>query len=229
VGPKNKSVLVVLVFLLQFPISWAAEFKPRLGHEYQEFFDPPTPVSGISVVGASLLTGETPSTTDALWVYFRQPFKGQLNLEILSADGRFLGRGAFEGSSGSGEWVSLALTPPGKRKPRPADPGQQTLAVSAQAGDRDTVLVAAWGPRPGQLQEQTVRLYVNSRQAQMSVRVDPDPKVPPIKCESLGLTNSVRFDTVCTFSAADMPADRRITLVRRAGLQTETQTVALEL
>jgi hypothetical protein len=210
-------------------VAGAAEFKPLPGHEYQEFYDPPTPVSGISVVGASLLSGQAPSATDALWVYFKEPFKGQLDLEILSADGRFLGRGAFEGSSNRGEWVSLSVAPAGKRRPRPPDPDQATLAVSAQAADRDTVLVAAWGARPDDLKGQKVRLYVNSRQAPMSVRVNPDPKVPPVKCESLGLTNSVRFDAVCTFPAADLPVDRRVTLVRRAGLQTETQTITLEL
>jgi hypothetical protein len=210
-------------------LATAAELKPVRGHEYREFYDPPTKVSGISVVGAVLLTGQAPSTTDALWVYFKQPFEGQLNLEVVSADGRFLGRGAFEGAGDGGDWVLMSVTPTDKRRLRPPDPGQETIAVSAQVTNRETVLVSAWGARPGDLENQKVRLYVNSRQAPMSVRVNPDPKVPPIKCESLGLTNSVRFDAVCTFPAAELPADRRITLVRRAGLQTETQTVTLEL
>lgn len=210
-------------------VAWA-ELKPLPGHEYREFVDPPTPVSGIAVVGAALLTGQVsgPATLakDQLWVYFRQPFSGQLDLELVSADGRFLGRGAFVGSGKGGEWVSLSLEPSGKR---PSDPEQETIAVSAQVANRNTVLVAAWGPPPGELQQRSVRLYVNGRRAQMAVRVNPDPKVPLIKCESLGITNSVRFDTVCTFPAAELAADRKITLVRRDGLQTESQTVMLEL
>jgi hypothetical protein len=39
----------------------------------------------------------------------------------------------------------------------------------------------------------------------------------------------VRFDTVCTFPAADLPPDRKVVLVRRDGMQTESQTVTLEL
>ena len=228
---RKRHLLRVAVgcLLLAATAASAAEFAPVKGREYREFYDPPTPVSGIAVVGATLLTGQGPSTTDELWVHFSQPFSGQIDIEVVSADGRFLGRGAFAGSSGSGEWVALSLQSTDKRGSRPADPGQETIAVSVQAANRNTVMVAAWGARPDQLQLKNVRLYVNSRQAQMGVRVNPDPKVPPVRCERLPLANSVRFDTVCTFPATDVPADGRITLVRRDGLQTETQTVTLEL
>lgn len=218
-----------LAMALVATVTLAAEFKPVPGHEYREFYDPPTPVSGIAVVGATLLTGQALGMTDELWVYFKQPFEGQLDLEVVSADGRFLGRGAFVGSSNSSEWVKLSVAPSGKRKPRPADPAQESIAVSAQIANRGTVLVTSWGQRPGELQEHKLRLYVNSRRAKMGVRVNPDPKVPLIKCEPLGLSNSVRFDTVCTFPAADLPPDRKVVLVRRDGLQTESQTVTLEL
>ena len=221
--------IVALTTGLAAGLTWAAEFTPLAGHEYHEYYDPPTPVSGIAVVGATLLTGEGPATTDDLWVYFKEPFDGQLDLEVVSADGRFLGRGAFVGSTGSEEWVALSLAPSGKRKPRPADDAQETLAVSAHNGSRDTLLVTAWGLRPDDMQQRKVRLYVNSRRAQTGLRVNPDPKVPLIKCERLAAANSVRFDTVCTFPVADLPADRKITLVRRDGLQTESQTVTLDL
>jgi hypothetical protein len=39
----------------------------------------------------------------------------------------------------------------------------------------------------------------------------------------------VRFDTVCTFSAATLPKDGKVTLIRRDGMQTESQTIVLEL
>ena len=207
----------------------AADFRPLPGHEYREYYDPPTPVSGIAVVGAMLLTGEGPSTTEDLWVYFKEPFDGQLDLEVVSADGRFLGRGAFVGSSGRDQWVQLSLAPSGTAKRRPSDPAHEKIAVSAQTGSRNTVMVAAWGTRPGDVRQQKVRLFVNSRRAQMGLRVNPDPKVPLIQCERLAMTNSVRFDTVCTFSAAELPPDGKITLVRRDGLQTDSQTVTLEL
>lgn len=224
------SILVMLVLLAQFTVALAAEFKPVPGREYSEFYDPPTPVSGIAVVGATLLTASTTGTADELWVYFSKPFEGQLDLEIVSADGHFLGRGAYVGSSGRDEWVRLSVVPSGKRQPRPSDPGHESIAVSAQVANRDTLLVTAWGQRPGELTDQKIRLYVNSRRAQMmEVRVNPDPNVPRIKCESLRMKHSVRFDTVCTFLAADVPADRKITLVRRDGMQSESQTITLDL
>lgn len=221
--------LVVAATVMIVDPTGAGEFTPLPGHEYREFFNPPTPVSGISVVGAMLIsrTGSVPS--DRLWVHFKEPFVGQLDLEIVSADGRFLGRGAFVGSSESGEWVALTLAPEGKRAPRPADPDQETVAVSAQAANRDTVLVAAWGERPTELALSTVRLYVNSRKAPMRIRVDPDPKVPPVACVQLAPAISVRFDTVCSFAAGQLSKDGRVTLIRRDGMQTESQTVVLEL
>jgi len=210
-------------------IACATEFKPVQGQEYQEFFNPPTPVSGISVVGAMLLTGAVPAIADELWVYFKQPFNGQLDLEIVSADGRFLGRGAFEGSSKGSEWIELSLAPEGRRTSRPADPKQETVAVSAQSGNRDIVLIAAWGAQPDELARSSVRLYVNSRGAPMNIRVDPDPKVQPIGCHRLAGTKTVRFDTVCTFPATQLSEDGKVTLIRRDGLRTESQTVILGL
>ncbi len=230
-GVRQGTWMGGLAALLVAGAACGAEFKPLPGHEYREFVNPPTPVSGVSVVGATLLSGVGPAASDELWVYLRQPFNGQLNLEIVSADGRFLGRGAFVGSSQGGEWVALNLVPGGERASRPPDPEQETVAVSAQAGKGDAVLVASWGVPPSPLNQQQVRLFVNSRsrQAQVSLRVDPDPRAPRVKCKQLPGGTTVRFDTVCTVRIADLPEDRRITLVRRDGLQVETQVVTLDL
>ena len=218
----------VLVFAVG--IAGAAEFTPVEGHEYSEFYDKPTPVSGVSIVGAMLDTGQSQSSMEVLWVYFKQPFVGQIDLEVLSADGRFLGRGAFKGStSGIGEWGRLSLASPKNRAQRPPGLDQGAIAASVHASSRDTVLVSAWGPKPGQLDGASVRLFVNSRRAQMAVRVNPDPRVPMIQCERLGILHTVRFDTECRLRVADLAPDRKITLVRRDGMRTESQSVTLEL
>lgn len=216
----------------------AKAFSQVPGEEYREQIDPSIPVSGLALVGLAL-AGPVDLDAKVLHVFFSQPFSGRLNLEMTSANGRFRAQAMYEGSSNGNEWIALSI------EPRNADrqarrelikSGSQDLAVTVRpVTDKgtilDSVLQVSWGPLPDAKTDRGLKLYVNSRRADMFVRVPGPDKAKA--CTPLRIPNAVRFDTVCEIIwrpalASSLPsAQARLQLIRRDGFDESQQRIAV--
>ncbi len=171
-GRRPGSTFLVTLALLFLAYPCAAQFRPVAGHEYREFSNRVNPVRGEAVVGLSLAPTEADRKADVVQVFLPQPFSGEIRIETLTADGRFRGEGAYSRSSNGKEWVRLALlaspsvdsTEPSARPVNPF-----TLAIAAR-GPAGTLYLVRWGNSPVVGSSERVRLYVNSRRAEMFVR-----------------------------------------------------------
>lgn len=218
------ATLLVGLALLFGAAPGLAQFRPVPGREYREFVNPVNPVRGEAVVGLSVPPTESALQSAVVHVYMPHQFAGEIRLETASADGRFRGEGVFSGATKGKEWVPLALVE-GNAKgstQRPTNPAQ--LAVAAR-GPGGALYVVQWGdPAPAGSSER-LRLYVNSRRADMFVRAGA--KV--VRCAPLGVPQPVRFDTVCDLLMADVPEGGQIVLIRRDQFDEQSQPVKLSL
>ena len=201
-----------------------AQFRAVPGREYREFINPVNPVRGEAVVGLSVPPAESALQAAVVHVYIPQPFSGEIRLETATADGRFRGEGVFSGSTKGKEWVPLTLREGNVKGPtqRPTNPDQLSVAARGPGG---ALYVVQWGdPAPAGRGER-LRLYVNSRRADMFVRAGS--KV--VRCAPLAVPQPVRFDTVCDLLMADVPESGQIVLIRRDQFDEQTQPVKLSL
>lgn len=211
------------VSLLLVASTAAAQFRSVPGREYREFFNPVNPVAGEAVVGLSIAPTEAAQRAAVVWVFLREPFSGEIHLETATADGRFRGEGFYSGSTKGNEWVALELVaqPGGDDKgasPRPANPA--ALAIAARGPGR-TLYLASWGEPPTAGSAARLRLYVNSRRAEMFVRAGQRL----VRCASTGISQPVRFDSYCDVAMSDVPADGRVLLIRRDQFDEQSQTI----
>lgn len=230
-GPRFGGTLVccAIVIALQFGVvSLAdAQFNPVRGREYREVINPVNPVRGEAVLGIAVIPADEAPRSQAIQVWIPEDFSGELEVETLSADGRFRGSGVFAGSTRGGQWVPLTLASTnatgGGAAPaqRPGTPATIALAVR---GPGSTLLVARWGASPPQPPIR-FRLYVNSRRADIFVRAGETVA----RCASLDIPQPLRFDTYCDLAASDVPADGRIALIRRDQFDEQTQTVTVNV
>lgn len=215
---------VMALLQLGLALPAAAQFTPVQGREYREFYNPINPVRGEAVVGLSIVPTESVLRGKVVEVWLPDQFAGELHIETTTADGRFRGEGAFSGSSTGGRWVPLMLTPnaPGAKAPavRPGDPGTLSLAVR---GPGQTFYVARWGGPDAAASR--LRLYVNSRRADMFVRAG----VTVVRCVSLNIPQPLRFDVYCDVAVGDVPADGRLMLIRRDQFDEQTQTFTVNV
>lgn len=206
-------------------VSAAAEFQAVDGHEYREFHKPVNPVRGEAVVGLAIAPSERDQRANVVQVFLPEPFTGQLRLETISADGSFRGEGMFDGKSGGAEWATLPLAAQGaasEDKQRPANPETLSIAVRDSKGN---LYVARWGDTPTPSGGETLRIYVNSRRAEMFLRVGNRAD----RCHSLDIAQPERFDTYCDAPLADIPADGKLTLVRRDQFEEQSQPVTVRV
>lgn len=207
-------------------------FVQVLGSEYREQLDPPVPVSGLALVGLAL-SGPIDLDAKILHVFLTKPFDGRLSLEMTSADGRFRAQGLYEGKSDGNEWVALQISPRAGDQAREYLKKNQTeLAVAVRPVTRtgntalDQVFQVTWGRQPESGLDRTLRLHVNSRRGDMSVRVLGDTTAGV--CKALRIATAVRFDTVCEVpwrsSGAGAPD---LQLIRRDGFDESLQRVQL--
>jgi hypothetical protein len=198
--------------------SLAAEFTPVDGHEYREFHKPVNPVRGEAVVGLALAPSLDDQRANVVQVYLPEAFAGQLRLETTSADGSFRGEGLFDGKSDGAEWATLALAPgsAGEDEQRPANPETLSIAVRDTKGG---LYVARWGEAPAPSGKETLRIYVNSRRAEMFLRVGERVD----RCRSLDIPQPERFDAYCDALLSELPADGQLTLIRRDQFQEQSQ------
>lgn len=203
----------------------SAQFRAAPGREYREFHNPVNPVRGEAVIGVALVPTEVEQAGKSVAVQIPQPFTGEIRLETATADGRFRGEGTFIGSSNGNEWITLELAAPskpdgGSQLVRPV--GAATLALSAR-GASGELFVSRWGTEAPKSAQEKVRLYVNSRRADMFLRAGSTV----VPCKSNGVSQPVRFDTYCDVLLADIPKDGRLTLIRREGFDEQSQSIKL--
>jgi hypothetical protein len=203
-----------------------AQFNPVQGREYREILNPVNPVRGEAVLGISVIPADEARHSQKVQVWIPDSFSGELEVETLTADGRFRGSGAFAGASRGGQWVPLSLESTGRSGPstmipRPGTPSTLALAVRAPGS---ALFVARWGDSPPP-QPIRFRLYVNSRRADMFVRAGETV----VRCTPLDIPQPLRFDTFCDLPASAVPTDGRIVLVRRDQFDEQTQAVTVNV
>jgi hypothetical protein len=159
-------------------------------------------------------------------VWLPERFTGELYVETATADGRFRGEGAYAGSSPGRTWVSLALIPasrPGGRVSSALPGDLATLALRVRGPNR-TMFVARWADAPASVPAK-IRLYVNSRRADMFVRAGKSV----VRCEELRIPQPVRFDQYCDIARGDVPDDGRLVLIRRDQSDEQTQIITVNV
>jgi len=103
---------------------------------------------------------------------------------------------------------------------RPANP--LALAIVAR-GANGAIFLARWGDSAPSAGGESVRLYVNSRRAEMFVRSG----AKLVRCKPVGVSQSVRFDSFCDIDINDIPKDGQLTLIRRDQFDEQTQQFKL--
>ena len=196
--------------------------NPVKGREYREFVAP-TQVSGHAIVGLATVPEGDALRQDTLHVYFKEKFNGSIRLDISTADGLLRGEGEFSGAVPEKTWAKVSIKLHRDERARSAreSGGPETLAVSARLDRSNTPLVVHWGDRqPATGKPPVLRLYVNSRRADLFVRVQSSGK--PLPCRPIVGMTAVRFDKICDIAANQLPKDGKVTLVRRDGFETES-------
>jgi hypothetical protein len=219
-------ILGALLFLL-VALPAAGQFRPTPGREYREVYNPVNPVSGEAVVGLAVAPTEMAQRAGMVQVFFDQPFSGEIQIETTTADGRFRGEGAYSGSTKGKEWVSLPIaassSPDGKASPsRPVS--ATSLAIAAR-GPGGALYLVRWGDSPLSGTSNTLRLYVNSRRAEMFVRAGRRVE----RCATTGVTQPVRFDSYCDVPMTEVPRDGQLILIRRDQFDERTQPVIVKM
>lgn len=194
---------------------------------YKEFIAP-TQVSSHAIVGLTTLPSAAEKREDVLYVFFKDAFdvskNGPIRVELTTADGFLRGEGEFGGKVSKNTWqkVSIEMPPPRDERARLARErsGLETLAVVARFVQTGAPLVVHWGnTQPADIPPE-LRLYVNSRRADLFVRVRPSGEM--VRCKPISGMTPVRFDKTCDIPAAQLAKDGKVTLVRRDGFETES-------
>lgn len=198
------------------------------GGEYQEQIDPTVPVSGLALVGLSL-AGPIDLDAKVIYVFLSKPFNGRLSLEMTSSNGRFRAHGLYEGRSEGNEWVALSIEPRdadksvrAQLKQNPTELAVAVRPITSSGIALDTVLQVSWGDLPDPQSGRTLRLHVNSRRADMFVRVPGNGKAKT--CKPLRIPTAVRFDSVCEVTWRPS-LDHQLQLIRRDGFDESMQKV----
>ena len=211
--------------LLAFALPVAAQFQPVAGHEYREVYNPVNPVRGEAVVGVAIPPTEITQQAGVVQVFLPQPWSGEIRIETATADGRFRGEGVYAGSTKGKEWVSLSLTGPANVKAPVARPASPTPLAIAARGPGGMLYLARWGEASPTSPSDRLRLYVNSRRADMFIRAG----ARVVRCTPIGLPQPVRFDTYCDIAMADVPGDGQLILIRRDQFDEQTQTLKVHV
>jgi hypothetical protein len=223
---RIRSACLVLGLHLATAAPAAAQFNPVQGREYREFTGMVNPVRGEALLGLAVVPADEAPRSQTVEVWLPDRFTGELQVETLSADGRFRGEGAYRGTSEGGRWVTLSVAPAnarsaGSASPRPGDSATLALAVR---GPNSTLFVARWGsptPRPAT----RLRFYVNSRRADVSVRAG----AMTVPCTALKIPQPLRFDAYCDVATSDILANGSVVLIRRDLFDEETQPLTVNL
>jgi hypothetical protein len=219
----------IACFALAWTASLYAQFLPVPGREYREIFNATNQVRGEAVVALVVAPTDESQQTDTIRVLLPKAYSGEVQVEVLSADGRFRGEGSFAGSRGDDQWVALRLgrsdtseAPVNPRRPVSAE----TLALAVRGAD-GTLYVARWGGgTPSSTGSERLRMYVNSGRADVFI-VPGERKA--VRCRSLTIPQPLRYDSFCDVPIADVPDDGRFKLIRRDQFDQQTQMFSVYL
>lgn len=223
-------VVALLSAVVVMRTAASGSFTVVRGREYREVFNPTNPVRGEAIVGLSFVPSQQGITDRKIEVWFPGAFKGELEIEVSTADGRFHGQGTYAGSADASGWVSIELNPFGASdtkalRPLPGDPNMLALAVRGRAeapqgapNGPQVLLVARWSddksPTTGK-----VRVYVNSRRADIFIKTLKEDRCSPISG-----TQTLRFDMLCDISALDLGKVKALEVIRVDGPAEQRQT-----
>ena len=224
------AIISALALILIAP-SAVAQFKPVPGREYREFYNPVNPVRGEAVVGLAVVPTEAAQRAGVIQVYLQGPYTGEILVEATTADGRFRGEGIYAGSTRGKEWISLPLTSSSQAsgKDIPLRPTSPTLLSIAARGPGGSLLVVQWGDQPPFGSSDKLRLYVNSRRAEMFVRAGTNSGANVVRCMPINIQQSIRFDSYCDLAISELPKNGQVVLIRRDQFDEQTQTIQLHL
>lgn len=219
--------LLCAMLMLGCALPATAQFRPVPGREYREYHNPANPVRGEAVIGLAIAPTESEQRSAVVQVLLPPAYNGEVRVETATADGRFRGEGVFSGATKDKEWVSLPLSPSsgGDTKAaiaRPTNP--LSLAISARGVD-GTIFVTRWGDAPLSASTSSLRIYVNSRRAEMFLRAGSRV----IRCLAVGVPQPVRFDSYCDVLMTDIPRDGQMLLIRRDQFDEQTQALKVQL
>jgi len=209
-------VFVSMILTAEGGLAQSSEGLKVVG--YREFIAP-TQVSGHAIVGLTTVPVGGDQKQDTLYVYFEKEFKGSIKLEVATADGYLRGEGEFSGFVPAKTWekVSIRINRDERAQLARERGGPETLAVKAQIDQPNAPLVVHWGENPPAGRNVSLRLYVNSRRAELFVR-GPNKVV---QCKQISGMTPVRFDKICDISSDYISKDGKVTLVRRDGFESE--------
>lgn len=238
IGRRHVVACLVCVLLASTQSGRAADFTAVAGQEYRELNEQPTEVSGLSVVGMSLISGTAAENLgkgipEKVFARTAKAIDGKLRVDIASSDGLFRGEGVFSGKATEGEWIGLSLVPKvvSGKKPAKAEMNRFTVAVLVRrmSGEQSVgpPLVVSWDEPAKGAPNQIFRLYVNSRRAaEMRVRLGAGTKV--VVCDRAAHASGVRFDAFCDVPVAQLPQDRKVVLIRSDGFEESSQTFTVD-
>lgn len=195
------SLLVLLVSAFQ-PV--LADDKYKI-NKFNESYDQSVDVSG-SILTAFLVSGAlTTSSPDALFVYLT-PKQKNLNLSLVSIDGRYSADVSLEITVSSAEWVRLNLPSTKKDTFKKYKPNQ--LVAFAYADSRDKrgryvqeVFPVSWGTP----NNKTALFYINSAGfAPNYTFLDIEGNIQTIECDEIAEPTARAFNHVCKFDRAQM-------------------------
>ena len=202
------------------PVAFAG-FDPLAEQPYREFFDPANPVKGEALLGVSIVPHSAEvQLADKISVWFGEHYEGPVTVETLAADGAFRGVGSFAGATDRVGWNSIPIAQDGSRA-RPASP--EALAIAVRGAAPNEFRIAHWGDPPASEDGLVLRLYVNSRRGDMSVRAGG----VVVPCKRVELARPLRFDAYCDLAMKDLPASNAVDLIRRDGFHIEAQPIVI--
>jgi hypothetical protein len=198
-----------------------ADFEALADQPYREFFNPANPVKGEALLGLSVVPQSADvQLTDQISVWFGEHYEGPVTVETLAADGAFRGVGSFDGATDRVGWNSITIAG-GAGRARPTSP--EGLAIAVRGKEPNEFRIAHWGEPPASDEGLVLRLYVNSRRGDMSVRAGS----VVVPCKRVELARPLRFDVYCDLAMKDLPASNAIDLIRRDGFHIEAQPIVI--
>jgi hypothetical protein len=208
---------------------WPAQADFIEKKKYQEVMDPPTPVRGHAVVGLSVKPSAQDLRSDVVSVRFDPDLPTQeIRLDVASANGRLRGDGLWEHTptGPSKNWVVLAAPPRGSRPDQVDHVALAAQPATLNDSNVPTFQLAAWGRISDDPASVTIRVYVNTRRAELFVYGPGTPN--GVRCQPVAGGPTVRFDAVCDMDLSlGKERSAQLTLVRRDGGQTSKQPVKL--
>ncbi len=220
-GQARGSLRLILSLVALLPVSGAALSQTSLTavQAYREFIAP-SQVSSQAIVGLAVIPSAAEQKQDLLHVYFKEAHDGSVKLELTTADGVLRGEGEFRGKVAANTWAPLSISTSRDAQARSERErsGPETLAVSVRLAPSGKILPVYWGGHPPPRESALLRLYANSRRADLFVRLGPDG--PVVRCQPISGMTPVKFDKICDLPTAKLAG--KVTVMRRDGFETES-------